>query len=1466
MKPLVRPVSWKKARSKAETYLPVIQVLEDRLPPGEAFGLTGLALGGVSATLFSALSPELAPVAILPPDSPTDSSRVADVSFGWADPSAPPDRFGGWADSLPGHALETSEARGQTQTPAPSPAEGRPKENPNLLALSTDFLDNLLDDLPDLSNPPRTDVASHPHPLNHEDGTGDAPVRTATLSGAGSHAPVTSDPESGPAGSLGGRGHGLIQPLQPSASNSGPGNDSQLPRLADSGGCSGGSGGSGGCCGTITAQGVNVNAVEAQSVAASGGGLVATFSDSDPNSQASDFSATIMWGDNSSSSGFIGGNSTSGFTVTGDHAYLEEGTFTITVTISDMCNTVTTTSMATVADAPLSWVPNPPTFSWSNGPAHPNPNLQSPGNQFSVENSDVSLQIVGSDPDGDTLTYSAVGLPPGLSISSSGLITGHLDYNAAELGLTGSGDYSVTVAAADGHGGSSAVGFGWFVANTNRPPVLANPGNQTNMERDTPLLTLSASDPDGDPVTFGATNLPPGLTIDANSGVIGGSIDLTGAAGSPYNVTIQASDGTATTSQTFTWTVTNAAPTVDNPGNQTNVQGDAVNLPLVGNDPHGAAITYGATGLPPGLTVNANSGVISGTIAANASNNSPYAVNVSVNNGTLTVNQTFSWVVTVVGVTNPGDQTNNAGTNVNLQIQGRDNNGNNLTYGAQGLPPGLSINTTTGLISGTIAANAYLTSPYTVTVTATKGTASDSQTFAWNVGHAANNPPVVTNPGNQTNSEDDEISLQIRATDADNDKLTYSAAGLPRGLFIHPDTGLIYGFLDDAVIGNSPFNVTVTADDGNGGRDSKNFTWTFNDPNITVNAVAVTVPPEGIAFNVKVATFTATAIPDPYIENLDYGATINWGDGNTTPGTITGGGGTYNITGTHLYRAAGTFNIQVTVVDGGTTKVVNTTATVQEAPLTPNGIVVSNVIGNTNALPIATFTDANPYSNSGEFTVMITDWGDGSGGGYGYVSGQGGQFIVYASHAYYMHGNYTISATILDDGTPLTNFSTTAQIGDIYEGLPANLVVSSFHDDDPNDQPNEYITTINWGDGNSSAGHVDGSFGNFTVSGSHAYATWGQYTVAVTVQDVGGSMVSRSQPVSVADLPLTVYSGNVYAAAGQPTGTTAVAMFTDPDPNAPGGGSATISWGDGSTDSGSVSGSGGLYTVFGNHTYAIDGSYAVALSISPPAAPRLPAVLPARVVALPAPVVVAPKTGSKDVAKGTLKWSITAPNPLSNTVHAEFTYVPADKNPGKTITFIQVHTERTWGGKPVYQEDFAQDPVRFREDIFKYFQRFSTDKAKGNYLDHNFGEDDPYYGAMWNGANWVQEIARWKIGSGPGKANAYITDDPDFPGSRTPGKGDFVDTFEVAAFCIETQQVLGVITWGFKVPEGKKDPIVLLNATAGDVSLTASAAFKGLIAQANTRPEMKHAQIDGKPKITAPNTKKYDVGGTSALP
>jgi hypothetical protein len=93
------------------------------------------------------------------------------------------------------------------------------------------------------------------------------------------------------------------------------------------------------------------------------------------------------------------------------------------------------------------------------------------------------------------------------------------------------------------------------------PPVLQGPGNHTSLVGESVTLQLLGSDPYGQPVSYAATGLPPGLTLTPSTGFISGAAVVAGT----YQVRASVTDGTLTDSKTFTWVVESAAVTTTPP-------------------------------------------------------------------------------------------------------------------------------------------------------------------------------------------------------------------------------------------------------------------------------------------------------------------------------------------------------------------------------------------------------------------------------------------------------------------------------------------------------------------------------------------------------------------------------------------------------------------------------------------------------------------------------------------------------------------------------------------------------------------------------------------------------------------------------------------------------------------------------------------------------------------------------------
>src|SRR5205807_1566879 len=127
----------------------------------------------------------------------------------------------------------------------------------------------------------------------------------------------------------------------------------------------------------------------------------------------------------------------------------------------------------------------------------------------------------------------------------------------------------------------------------------------------------------------------------------------------------------------------------------------------------------------------------------------------------------------------------------------------------------------------------------------------------------------------------------------------------------------------------------------------------------------------------------------------------------------------------------------------------------------------------------------------------------------------------------------------------------------------------------------------------------------FRVSGDHTYGEEGTFTITTSIdhEGVASSAIAAS---TVADPAVSASAASIAATEGTAFTGTTVATFIDPggvEPNAfdPSGVhyTATIDWGDGSAlQSGTITESGGTFSVTGNHTYGEEGTYTVTTTIN----------------------------------------------------------------------------------------------------------------------------------------------------------------------------------------------------------------------------------------------------------------------------
>ena len=317
--------------------------------------------------------------------------------------------------------------------------------------------------------------------------------------------------------------------------------------------------------------------------------------------------------------------------------------------------------------------------------------------------------------------------------------------------------------------------------------------------------------------------------------------------------------------------------------------------------------------------------------------------------------------------------------------------------------------------------------------------------FTWNVTEVpVNQAPVVTNPGVQNGVEDDVVSLQVVATDPEDDGLTYSATNLPTGLSIDTATGLIGGTIATGASANSPYSVEVTVtDDGTPAESTMvSFTWNVTDASVNEAPVAaITANPINGLAPLPVLFSAENATDDKGIVRYEW----DFNDGTTS--TVRTNGSAFS----HTFAQAGIYIVVLTVTDEeGLMDMATITITVSDSNAAPNAVatatplqgsapleVTFNGSASTDDIGIVSYswdfgdgtssTEANPihvYDVAGEYTVVLT------------VSD--GEFTDTA----------TLSITVLENGTiEMDDFELIVAPNPVENG-EANVVIMSQPVDD----------------------------------------------------------------------------------------------------------------------------------------------------------------------------------------------------------------------------------------------------------------------------------------------------------------------------------------------------------------------------------------------------------------------------------
>ena len=272
-------------------------------------------------------------------------------------------------------------------------------------------------------------------------------------------------------------------------------------------------------------------------------------------------------------------------------------------------------------------------YNAANAPNSP-PSLSVIGNRSLSEDGSLNVALSATDADADSLTYSlgANSAALGASISGTTLsINPTADFN-------GSGTLVVNVT--DGEDTDSET-ITVTVTPVNDTPVLASIGNQTVNEESSTSITLSASDVDGDSLTYqlDSATAALGASVSGNTLSINPTTDFTGSG----SVTVSVSDGSLSDSETFTVTVNNIndAPVLSAVSDLTIPEDTSTTITLTATDIDGDSLTFSAVSADTGVATVAVSGSTL-TVTAATANSATTTITVTVSDGTLSADTSFS--------------------------------------------------------------------------------------------------------------------------------------------------------------------------------------------------------------------------------------------------------------------------------------------------------------------------------------------------------------------------------------------------------------------------------------------------------------------------------------------------------------------------------------------------------------------------------------------------------------------------------------------------------------------------------------------------------------------------------------------------------------------------------------------------------------------------------------------------------
>ena len=708
-----------------------------------------------------------------------------------------------------------------------------------------------------------------------------------------------------------------------------------------------------------------------------------------------------------------------------------------------------------------------------------------------LEDTSVGITLTGSDIEGSPLTYIVVTQPQHGSLTGSG----------ASLTYTPAANYNgvdnFTFKVNDGTVDSNSNATVLITVNpVNDAPVANNQAVLVIEDTPTPI-TLSASDADGDPITYIV------LTQPAHGTLSGTAPNLTYTPTLNYNggdsFTFKVNDGTVdsnTATVTITVTPVNDAPIANN--QSVIVTEDiAKAITLTATDVDANALTYTVVTPPTHGTLSGSAPNLTYTPAANYNGSDSFTF--KANDGTVDSNiATVSITVTPVNdapVANDQTVSTPEDTQLGITLTGSDVDGNTLTYIVVTPPTHGTLSGSAPNLTYTPAANYNGGDSFTFKVN--DGT-TDSNTATVTITVTPVNDAPVANDQTVTVTEDIAKAITLTATDVDGNALTYTVVSPPT-----------HGTLS----GSAP-GLTYTPAANYNGNDS--FTFKANDGTVDSNiaTVSITVSPVNDA---PVADDQSVIV----VEDVAKAITLTGSDvdGNTlayivvtppTHGTLSGSAPNLTYTPAANYNGGDSFTFKV---NDGTTDSNIATVTITVTPV--NDVPVANdqtVTVTEDVAKAITLTATDVDGNALTYTVVSPPT-------HGTLSGSAPGLTYTPAANYNGNDSFTFKA---NDGTTDSNIATVSiTVSPVNDAPVANdQTVTTVEDtqvpitltaSDPEGDVLTYIIVVP-----PAHGTLSGSAPNFTYTPDPNYSGSDSFTFKAN----DGSADSNTATVSITITPV----------------------------------------------------------------------------------------------------------------------------------------------------------------------------------------------------------------------------------------------------------------------------------------------------------------------------------------------------------